>query len=79
MFVAEFTDETYICPQNIMVWHEIVNEEIDGRNKIITYCPLTGSALGFIGEISARETTMGTSGNLLNSNLVMYDRETNSY
>ncbi len=79
VFVAEFEKETYIYPQNIMVWHEIVNEEIAGEKKIITYCPLTGSALGFKGNISAGQTTMGTSGNLVNSNLVMYDRETDSY
>lgn len=53
-------------PQRILVWHEIVNE--DGSVSI-TYCPLTGSAIGYFGNF-------GTSGKLVNSNLVMYDRST---
>ena len=79
VFVFEAEDDVFIYPQNILVWHEIVNEEIDGEKMIITYCPLTGSALGFKGNTSAGETTMGTSGNLVNSNLIMFDRNTNSY
>ena len=75
VFVLEGMTHTYIYPQKIMVWHEIVNEEIDGEAISITYCPLTASAIGYIGE---EGNTYGTSGNLLNSNLVMYDRKSNS-
>ena len=62
-------------PQRILVWHEIVNEK---GGMSITYCPLTGSAVGFFGDLGSETTTYGTSGSLLNSNLVMYDRATNS-
>ena len=62
-----------------MVWHEIVNEEIDGVKVSITYCPLTGSAIAYLGEVLGTETTFGTSGQLVNSNLIMYDRENGSY
>lgn len=66
-------------PRSITVWHEIVNETIGGKPFSITYCPLTGSALVFSGELSGgRTTTFGTSGKLYNSNLVMYDRATSS-
>ena len=57
-------------PQRILVWHEIVNDSFGERNLSITYCPLTGTGLGF----ERGETELGVSGKLVNSNLVMYDR-----
>ncbi|MEX2100884.1 MAG: DUF3179 domain-containing protein [Acidimicrobiia bacterium] len=66
-------------PRGITVWHEIVNETAAGKPISITYCPLTGSTLVFSGQLAdGRATTFGTSGMLYNSNLVMYDRATNS-
>ena len=62
-----------------MVWHEIVSDTIDGIPVAVTYCPLTGSAIGYTRTISGKTTTFGTSGKLLNSNLMMYDRDTESY
>jgi hypothetical protein len=59
-------------PQKILVHHEIVNDRVGGLNLAITYCPLTATAQGF----ERGSTTLGVSGRLLNSNLVMYDRET---
>ncbi len=79
VFVMETGDSFYVYPQRILVWHEIVNEEIDGVKYSLTYCPLTGSAIGYYGELKGIETSYGTSGKLINSNLVMYDRETDSY
>lgn len=57
-------------PQEIMVWHEIVNDEFDGEPVSVTYCPLTGTAQGFERGFSE----FGVSGQLVNSNLIMYDR-----
>ncbi|TFH86247.1 DUF3179 domain-containing protein [Billgrantia azerbaijanica] len=65
---------TRAYPQRILVWHEIVNDELGGEPVSISYCPLTGTALGF----RRGDTTLGVSGRLLNSNLVMYDRATDS-
>ncbi|MHA1989887.1 MAG: DUF3179 domain-containing protein [Candidatus Hodarchaeales archaeon] len=65
-------------PQYVMVWHEIVNEQFNDLKISFTYCPLTGSAVGFVGHFLTIETTFGTSGKLLNSNLVMYDRDSDS-
>lgn len=59
-------------PQSIMYWHEIVNEEINDEKISVTYCPLTGSVIGY------KDIELGVSGALYNSNLVMYDRETDS-
>ncbi len=61
-------------PQGIVVWHEIVNDTIAGDPVSITYCPLTGTTLGF----HRGDTEFGVSGKLVNSNLVMYDRNTDS-
>jgi uncharacterized protein DUF3179 len=66
-------------PQKILVWHEIVNDEVRGGKISITYCPLTGSAVGFRGRTrDGAMLTFGTSGKLVNSNLLMYDRQTDS-
>ena len=61
-------------PQRILVQHEIVNHEIGGENVAVTYCPLTATAQAF----RTGSTTLGVSGRLINSNLVMYDRDTGS-
>jgi hypothetical protein len=75
--------EARAYPQRILVWHEITNDVLpaipgdDSRSDVpvsITYCPLTGTTLGF----ERGETTFGVSGRLVNSNLVMYDRATDS-
>ena len=78
VFVAEIDEEVKIFPQIIMVRHEIVND-VDSHGSIsITYCPLSGSVIGYRGSFDATGTTFGVSGNLVNSNLVLYDRETES-
>ncbi|MBI2020657.1 DUF3179 domain-containing protein [Candidatus Daviesbacteria bacterium] len=62
-------------PQKILNWHEIVNDVVAGDPILVTFCPLCGTAIGF--ERSA-DTTFGVSGKLVNSNLVMYDRKTDT-
>lgn len=66
--------EARAYPQRILVWHEIVNDEFQDEPVSIAYCPLTGTALGF----HRGDTELGVSGRLVNSNLVMYDRATDS-
>ncbi len=68
-----------VYPLQIMVWHEIVNDEIAGDPLLITYCPLCGSGIAFERTLNDEEVEFGTSGKLYNSNLVMYDRKTNTY
>lgn len=72
-FVHEGEARAY--PHDIVVFHEIVNDRVGGLNVAITYCPLTATAQGF----KRGDTTLGVSGQLLNSNLVMFDRESRSY
>ncbi len=66
--------EARAYPQAVLVWHEIVNDTVGGDNVAVTYCPLTGTALGFL----RGDTELGVSGRLVNSNLIMYDRESDS-
>jgi hypothetical protein len=68
-----------VYPLQIMVWHEIVNDNLAGDPIAITYCPLCGSGIAYERKINGEEVEFGTSGKLYNSNLVMYDRKTNSY
>jgi hypothetical protein len=74
-----YKDIKRVYPLQIMVWHEIVNDEIAGDPILITYCPLCGSGIAYERKINEEEVEFGTSGKLYNSNLVMYDRKTNSY
>ncbi len=68
-----------VYPLQIMVWHEIVNDKIGDDPVLITYCPLCGSGIAYERKINDEEVEFGTSGKLYNSNLVMYDRKTDSY
>ncbi|MDP8961268.1 MAG: DUF3179 domain-containing protein [Actinomycetota bacterium] len=70
--------EVRAYPQLILVWHEIVNDRFPDGPLTVTYCPLTGSTVGFRGTTPDRTEalTFGTSGDLVNSNLLMYDRQT---
>lgn len=79
VFGLNYSGEYLAYPQKILVWHEIVNDLVGGEQISITYCPLTGSSIAYKGELEAGNTTFGTSGALINSNLVMYDRTTTSY
>lgn len=66
-------------PLQILVWHEIVNDEFSGKLLLITYCPLCFTGIAFKPFIGDEPVTFGTSGKLYNSDLVMYDRKTSSY
>lgn len=61
-------------PQSVLVYHEIVNDEVGDESVAVTYCPLTGTAMGF----ARNGVEFGVSGTLVNSNLIMYDREGDS-
>jgi len=67
-------------PIRILMWHEIVNDEFDGVPVVVTYCPLCNTGIAFLRPtIDGELLDFGTSGKLYQSDLVMYDRQTNSY
>lgn len=61
-------------PFNILVWHEIVNDKIGDSYITVTFCPLCGSGIVFNREFDNRVHTFGVSGYLYESNLLMYDK-----
>ncbi|MDA1038511.1 MAG: DUF3179 domain-containing (seleno)protein [bacterium] len=76
--VLEDGNDIKVYPYNILNWHEIVNDTIDGVPVAITFCPLCGSAIVYDRSLPKGETTFGVSGWLIESNMVMYDRDTES-
>ncbi|WP_299861460.1 DUF3179 domain-containing protein [uncultured Hoeflea sp.] len=72
-------DKARAYPLRVMTWHEIVNDRLGGRAIAVTYCPLCNAAIVFDRTVEGSETTFGTTGKLRNSDLVMYDRETDSW
>ena len=75
VFGVQYNGVTKAYPQNILVQHEIVNDTIGDVPATVTYCPLTGTAMGF----RRGSTTFGVSGRLVNNNLIMYDRATETW
>lgn len=68
----------HFYPFQILVWHEIVNDTVNGKRVLVTYCPLCLSGIVFDPLVNGERVEFGTSGKLWNSNLVMYDRKTDS-
>ena len=75
----EINGEAKAYPLSILVWHEIVNDNVGGTPVAVTYCPLCFTNQVFERVIDGQAVEFGTSGKLYNSNLVMYDRMTGTY
>ena len=76
---VEVAGEHRFYPYQILVWHEIVNEEFNGALLAITYCPLCFTGIVFDRSVGNTTHEFGVSGKLFDNNLLMYDRETESY
>ncbi len=79
VIALEVNGEAKAYPLQILTWHEIVNDEIGGRKVAVTFCPLCYTAIAFDREVDGRVLTFGTTGNLRFSDLVMWDRQTESW
>lgn len=66
--------ESRFYPYRILVWHEIVNDTIQGEPVLITYCPLCATGIVFERVVAGVEQEFGVSGRLWRSNLLMYNR-----
>ena len=75
----EYNGVKRVYPLQILVWHEIVNDWFEEEPVLITYCPLCGSGIAYKRTIDGEPVEFGTSGKLYNSNLIMYDRKTDTY
>ena len=72
-------DDAHAYPLRILIWHEIVNDTVGGTPVAVTYCPLCNTALVFERALDGTTLDFGTTGKLRNSDLVMYDRQTQSW
>ncbi|MCU0308574.1 MAG: DUF3179 domain-containing protein [Thermoleophilia bacterium] len=79
VLVVELGGRARAYPIRILIWHEIVNDELAGTPLAVTYCPLCNTALVFDRRAAGRTLDFGTTGNLRNSDLVMYDRQTETW
>ena len=78
MVTLEINGESKAYPVAILMWHEIVNDEVEGVPVTVTFCPLCNTAIVFDRRIGDVVYDFGTSGNLRKSDLVMWDRQTES-
>lgn len=75
---VKIDNEVRAYPLLILNWHEIVNDQVGDHAIAVTYCPLAGAGMVFDRSVNGRKLCFGVSGLLYQSDLVMYDRETES-
>lgn len=79
VFLVEAGGEAKIYPVQILMWHEIVNDEVGGVPVTVTYCPLCNTGVTFLRRYDGSTLDFGVSGRLRFSNMIMYDRQTESW
>lgn len=72
-------DDARAYPLQVLMWHEIVNDTVDDVPVTVTFCPLCNTAIAFERMLDGQVLDFGTTGRLRFSNLVMYDRQTESW
>jgi hypothetical protein len=77
--LVQVDDDARAYPLQILTWHEIVNDTVGGLPLTITFCPLCNTAIAFERTLDGRVLDFGTTGRLRFSNLIMYDRQTESW
>ncbi|MEX2375566.1 MAG: DUF3179 domain-containing protein [Dehalococcoidia bacterium] len=79
VIVVQHGGATRAYPLQVLMWHEIVNDVIQEEPIVVTYCPLCNTAIAFSRHLNGDVLDFGTTGNLRHSDLVMYDRQTESW
>lgn len=75
----EINGDARAYPLQVLMWHEIANDVVGGKPVAVTYCPLCNAAIVFDATVDGKALSFGTTGKLRNSDLVMYDRGTESW
>jgi hypothetical protein len=78
VLALQLGEQVRAYPVQVMIWHEIVNDQVGEVPVTVTYCPLCNSGIAFDPRVDGRVLDFGTSGALHQSALVMYDRQTES-
>lgn len=79
VIALEMQGEARAYPLRYLMWHEIVNDEVGGVPVAVTFCPLCNSAVSFDRRVGGQVLTLGVTGKLRASDMVMYDRESESW
>lgn len=79
VIVLQIDDDARAYPLQILIWHEIVNDTVGGVPVLVTFCPLCNTAIAFERSVNGQATEFGTTGRLRFSNLIMYDRLTETW
>jgi len=79
VIAVEIDGEARAYPQAILMWHEIANDEIAGVPIAVTFCPLCNSSITYDRRVGDDVLDFGVSGLLRNSDMVMFDRQTESW
>ena len=74
----EVNGQAKAYPIQILTWHELVNDKIGGQSVLVSYCPLCGTGMAFDAIVNGRRELFGVSGKLYNSNVLFYDKGTES-
>jgi hypothetical protein len=77
--LVQVGDDARAYPLQILTWHEIVNDTVGGLPLVVTFCPLCNTAIAFERTLNGRVLDFGTTGRLRFSNLIMYDRQTETW
>jgi len=76
VIIVDINGDARAYPLAMLMWHEIVNDTVGDVLVTVTFCPLCNTGITFERVLDGRELTFGTSGMLRNSDLVMWDRQT---
>jgi len=79
VIAVEIDGDARAYPHAILMWHEIANDEIAGIPVAVTFCPLCNSSIIFDRRVDGQVLEFGVSGNLRNSDMIMFDRQTESW
>lgn len=79
VIMIDRNSEARAYPIQILMWHEIVNDEVGDEPIVVTFCPLCNTGIAFERTVDGQVFDFGTTGRLRNSNLIMYDRQTETW
>jgi hypothetical protein len=79
VILVQVGEEAKAYPIQILIWHEIANDTVGGEPLTVTFCPLCNTAIAFKRTVNGNVLDFGTTGRLRYSNLIMYDRQTETW
>ena len=79
VILVQVGEDVRAYPIQVLIWHEIANDTVGGEPLIVTFCPLCNTAIAFKRTVDGKVLDFGTTGRLRYSNLIMYDRQTETW